>query len=185
VTRIRLLTLVVLAATPSFAAQPDADASALAAAAKGFYDVYMTLHPSDGIPDPATRAKFEPYVSPQLDHLFAEGNEAEVRYAKATKNLSPPLVEGDPFTPNFEGATSFGIGACAVDTHGGHCAVTLAYDDRKDKPVIWTDTVLLVRTSSGWRVDDIAYGGSRDFGNKGRLKGVLEDAIRNGNIFSK
>ena len=181
--RVFLLAIAVFAAWPALAAESDADA--LAKVVQGFYGVYMTLHPSDGIPDPATRAKFEPFVSPALDHLFVEGAEAEDRYATATKNLSPPLIEGDLFTPNFEGATSFRIGTCETDAHGGHCAVTLTYDDRKDKPIVWTDTVMLVRSAPEWRVDDIAYGGNANFGNKGRLTAVLEDAIRNGNTFSK
>src|SRR3974377_618862 len=100
-----VIALCVLAVSPSLAA--DGDAGALAKATQDFYSVYMTLHPSDGIPDPATRAKFQPYVSPALDALFFAGHEAEVRYAKATKNQSPPLIEGDLFTPNFEGATAF------------------------------------------------------------------------------
>jgi hypothetical protein len=49
------------------------------------------------------------------------------------------------------------------------------------KPVNWTDTICLVRTSAGWRVDDIAYGAPWAFGNKGRLTQTLESAIRDGN----
>ncbi len=183
--RIGALAIVAVAAFPAYAAQTADETQALASVARGFYGVYMTLHPSDGIPDSATRAKFEPFISPALDHLFVEGDQAEDRYAKATKNQAPPLIEGDLFTPNFEGATSLRIGACATDARGGHCPVTLTYDDGKDKQITWTDTVYLVRTPSGWRVDDIAYGGNEDFGNKGRLTAVLEDAIRNGDIFSK
>jgi hypothetical protein len=176
--------LVIAALVAASAAQAQTDTSALAKAAHGFYDVYMTLHPSDGIPDAATRAKFAPYVSPALDRLFAEGDQAENRYTTATKNQSPPLIEGDLFTPNFEGATSYKIGACETDKQGSHCAVTLTYDDRKDKPLSWTDTAYLVHTDAGWRVDDIAYGGTWDFGNKGRLTRTLKGAIEEGNTFS-
>jgi hypothetical protein len=41
----------------------------------------------------------------------------------------------------------------------------------------WTDTLLLVRTADGWKIDDIAYGGSWAFGNKGRLSDTLKQAI--------
>ena len=181
----RACTLVIAALAASSAAQAQTSADAFAKTAHGFYDAYMTLHPSDGIPDAATRAKFAPYVSPALDKLFVEGRQVEERYATATKNQAPPLVEGDLFTPNFEGATSYKLGACANDNQGGHCAVTLTYDDRKDKPLSWTDTVYLVHTDAGWRVDDIAYGGTWDFGNKGRLTRTLKGAIEEGNTFSK
>ena len=177
----RTLFLVAIVASAGASAQSNTDA--LAQAAKGFYDVYMTLHPSDGIPDGATRTKFAPYVSPALDRLFGEGDRVEDRYATATKNQAPPLIEGDPFTPNFEGATSYRLGACAFDNQGGHCAVALAYDDHKDRPLSWTDTVYLVRTDQGWRVDDIAY--DPNFGNRGRLTRTLKTAIDEGNAFAK
>jgi hypothetical protein len=176
---------IALLVSSAASAQTNADAPALAKTVDGFYSVYMTLHPSDGIPDRATRARFDPFVSPALDKLFAEGGDAEARYAKATKNQAPPLVEGDPFTPNFEGATSYKIGVCTSDARGGRCAVALAYDDKKNKQLVWTDTVYLVRTSAGWRVDDIAYGGNWDFGNKGRLTQTLKSAIAEGGEFSK
>jgi hypothetical protein len=181
----RAATLAIAALVVSSAAQAQTGADALAKAAHGFYDVYMTLHPSDGIPDAATRAKFAPYVSPALDALFLEADQAEGRYVTATKNQAPPLIEGDLFTPNFEGATAYKIGACETDKQGSHCAVTLSYNGGKDKPLAWTDTVYLVHTDAGWRVDDIAYGGTWDFGNKGRLTRTLKGAIEEGNTFSK
>jgi len=177
----RTLLLAAIVASTSAGAQSNTDP--LAKAAKGFYDVYMTLHPSDGIPDGATRTKFTPYVSPALDQLFGEGDRAEHRYAAATKNQAPPLIEGDPFTPNFEGATSYRLGACAYDNKGGQCAVTLTYDDHKNRAISWTDTVFLVRTDQGWRVDDIAY--DPNFGNRGRLTRTLKGAIDEGNAFAK
>ena len=180
----RVLAIALLVSSAAVA-QTDSDAQALAKVADGFYSAYLTLHPSDGIPDTATRAKFAPFVSPALDKLFIEGEDAEARYAKVTKNQAPPLVEGDLFTPNFEGATSYKIGACTSDAKGGRCAVALAYDDKKNKPLAWTDTVYLTRTPSGWRVDDIAYGGNWDFGNKGSLTRTLKSAIAEGGDFSK
>jgi len=176
---LRTLSLALLLASAALA---QADTLDLAKVADGFYGAYMTLHPSDGIPDKATRAKFAPFVSPALDELLVEGDAAEGRYRTATKNQSPPLVEGDLFTSNFEGVTAYKIGTCAADAKGGHCAVALAYDDKKGKPLTWTDTVHLVQTPQGWRVDDIVYGG---FGNGGRLTLTLTHAIAEGNAYSK
>jgi hypothetical protein len=161
------------------AAPAGSDTQAMFQIATGFYGVYSTLHPSDGIPDAKLRAEFEPFISPALDKLLTDGDTAEQRYVKATKNQAPPLVEGDLFTPNFEGATSLRIGTCVADGKGGHCPVAMVYDDRKDKPIRWIDTVELVNTPVGWRVDDIVYGG--DFGNKGSLTGTVRDAIKDGN----
>lgn len=182
---VRLAAAAAILVTTNAAAADDRDTQAVAKAAAVFYDAYMTCHPSDGIPDAAVRAKLAPFVSPALDKLFVEGRAAEEHYAEATKHQSPPLVEGDLFTSNFEGATSYRIGACAGDAKEGRCTVTLTYDNRKDKPFTWTDTVYLVLTPVGWRVDDIVYGGTWDFGNKGRLTTTLKNAIANGNGFSK
>jgi hypothetical protein len=176
------LAITLLLLSSSALAQTNSDTQELAKVADGFYGAYMTLHPSDGIPDAATRAKFAPFVSPALGQMFIEGDAAEGRYRTATKNQSPPLVEGDLFTSNFEGVTAYKIGNCAPDAKGGHCAVKLTYDDKKGKPLVWTDTVYLVDTPQGLRVDDIAYGG---FGNGGRLTLTLTHAIAEGNAYAK
>ncbi|HTT98293.1 MAG TPA: hypothetical protein VMF58_09600 [Rhizomicrobium sp.] len=159
-----------------------ADSDEMAKVVGGFYAAYSTFHPSDGIPDAKARAKYEPSISPALDALLKKGDAAEDKFAKANKD-SPPLLEGDLFTSNFEGATAFRIGACAGDAKAGHCAVTLTYDpgktnNPKDKPFTWTDTAYLVNTPGGWRVDDIGYGGTWDFGNKGKMTDTLRSVIR-------
>jgi hypothetical protein len=172
-------TVAVMASTPASAADTVGD---ITKAVNDFYGAYSTFHPSDGIPDPKGRARYEPYISPRLDVLLTDGNRAEVAFGKANPD-SPPLIEGDLFTSNFEGATAFKVGACTVSGNAGHCAVALTYDDRKgnpkDKPVTWTDTVYLVATPSGWRVDDIAYCATWEFGNKGRLADTVRNAITN------
>jgi hypothetical protein len=168
-----------LMAAPAFA--DGADSAAMAKVAAGFYTAYRTFNPSDGIPDAKERAKYEPYISPDLDELLKAGDAAETKFANENKD-SPPMVEGDLFTSNFEGATAFKIGACIGDAKSGKCAVLLTYDpgktnNPKDKPFNWTDTAYLVNTVQGWRVDDIGYGGTWDFGNKGRMKDTLKVVV--------
>jgi hypothetical protein len=55
--------------------------------------------------------------------------------------------------------------------------VKLEHAGETAMPVAWSDTVLVVNTPSGWRVDDIAYGGSWAFGNKGRLSELLKQTL--------
>ncbi|MGA7676381.1 MAG: hypothetical protein WCA78_15215 [Rhizomicrobium sp.] len=153
-----------------------ADTSSPAKAAEGFYAVYSTFHPSDGIPNAADRAKYAPFISAALDKLLADGNAAERRFNKANKD-SPPLIEGDLFSSMFEGATSYKVGACKLSGGEASCVVDLVYDDHKDAPTRWTDTVYLTQSKAGWRVDDIGYGGNWDFGNKGRLSATVRQAI--------
>jgi hypothetical protein len=167
----------ILSVTPVQAVESDA----MAKAVTGFYAAYQTFHPSDGIPDAKGRARYAPYTSAGLNTLLANADAAEARFAAANKD-TPPLIEGDLFTSNFEGATAVKVGLCGGEGNTGYCAVDLSYDpgktaNPKDKPFHWTDTAYLVKEPQGWRVDDIGYGGSWDFGNKGRMRDTLKMAI--------
>jgi hypothetical protein len=172
-------TVALLCATGACFADASAD---MAKVVTGFYEAYANFHPSDGIPDAKGHAKYEPFISPRLDQLLTQGNRAEAVFAKANKD-SPPLIEGDLFTSNFEGATTYKMDACSANGSTGRCTVTLTYDDHgqnaKAKPLTWTDTVYLVVTPAGWRVDDIGYGATWAFGNKGRLSETVKGAIAN------
>jgi len=140
--------------------------------ANGFYAVYATFHPSNGIPDSAARAKYAPFLSPALDQLLRRAGAAEERFAKANKD-APPLVGGDLFSSMFEGATAHKVGSCRTEGRGAACSVALVYGDNNSAPVRWTDTLYLVETPQGWRVDDIGYGGNWPYANRGRLSQTL------------
>ena len=169
--RLFVLGLLIVPTTGASAAD-----SSMAETANGFYAVYATFHPSDGIPDAAGRAKYAPYISPALDTLLAQATAAQTRFAKANKD-SPPLIEGGLFSTMFEGATSYKVGACKGDAKRGSCAIDLTYDNKRDAPTRWTDTLYLVRSAGGWRVDDIGYGGNWEYANHGRLSETLRQAI--------
>jgi hypothetical protein len=143
-----------------------------------FYAVYSGFHPSDGIPSGNALTRYQPYLTPALARLLSEAGAAEARFAGKYKD-SPPLIEGDLFTSNFEGATSYSIRKCESRGSAARCAVDLAYApaDGKNKPATWTDRIYLVRTAAGWRVDDIGYGATWAFGNKGRLSQTLKEVI--------
>lgn len=152
------------------------DALQMRSVASGFYGVYRTFHPSDGIPSAADRARYAPFLSPTLEQLLGKAEAAQARFAKANKD-SPPLLEGDIFTSMFEGATSVAVGVCNGDGARGRCEVKLEYVDKGIKPTTWSDAVLLVNTPAGWRIDDIDYGGGWAFGNKGKLSELLKQTI--------
>ena len=163
--------LVFLLAPFPLAAQTSPDA-----AAAGFLSVYGSFHPSDGIPDMGARARLQPYLSPALNKLLTDAAAAQARFSAKIKD-SPPLIEGDLFTSLFEGATSVRLGACSGDAKTGRCAATLTHSDPKQKPVSWSDTLELVNTPAGWKVDDIAYNAGFQFGNTGTLSDTLAMAI--------
>jgi hypothetical protein len=177
-----LLFLAGLAATPAAlfsgaaGAAPGADASTMAAAANGFYAVYGALPHSGGLPDATARVRYTPLLSPRLNLLLSQAAIAETHFHAKVKD-APPLIEGDLFTSLFEGATSVKLGACSGDAKTGRCAATLTHSEPKQKPVSWSDTLELVNTPSGWKIDDIAYNAGFQFGNTGTLSDTLRMAI--------
>lgn len=172
--RTQVLLAAMVAALPTLA---DRDGPALVV---GKFCAAHQRSSQDGVPDSKLHAKYGPYISPYLSTLLMEAAKAEECYAKANPD-SPPMVEGDLFSSNFEGISSFRVDSCAVTRATALCRVRLRYATLnprpQDKPVDWTDTVTLIRSSAGWRVDDIAFGGKRAFGNHGALKSVLKSAI--------
>jgi hypothetical protein len=169
----------VLAITSS--ATATAENVSPADAISAFYRVHQQST-QDGVPNAAQLAKYEPTISPALDRLLQDGEAAEVRFARANPG-SPPMIEGDLFSPNFEGISTFKIDSCSIKATIAQCKMQLhfatAHPRPQDKPVDWTDTVSLIQANGGWRVDDIAFGGHWDFGNHGTLKGTLKDMIAN------
>jgi len=164
----RFILLAALLAPVSVAAQTAPDA-----AASGFLSAYGGFHPSDGIPDGAGRARLQPFLSPALNKLLADAAAAQARFSAKIKN-APPMLEGDLFTSMFEGASQWKLQACAVSGHQARCPVAFSHAGSNGKTINWTDTLLLVNTQQGWRVDDIAYGGGFQFGNTGRLSDTLK-----------
>jgi len=176
--KIALVSLAILiAATHSAVAQPEAPA--MTQIVDGFYRAYEAFRPPDGVPDANTRSRFQPYLSPQLTKLLTDAADAQARYEKLTKGRFPPLIDGDPFTPNFDGATSYAVQSCVSDAKGAHCRVALTFEGGRDKPRNWIDTVDLVRTEQGWRVNDVDYDITLSAG-RGKLSETLESAIAHG-----
>ena len=153
-------------------------------AANDFYAASMSVKSIhiEGILPAKVRAKMTPYITPALDKLLADADKAEDIHAKKTKNEEPPLVEGDLFSSTFEGVSTYKVGACETKGDAATCPVALTYSDTQDKSTSkWTDKLLLVRSNGAWKVDDIAYGGTWDFGNKGKMTDALKAVIKEGN----
>jgi hypothetical protein len=169
----QLLSITLAVALVPLVASAD-DSDAMKKAAGEFYAI--VLPDVTGIPNAAARARLKPTISPALDALLGEAAAAEDKFMTANKN-APPLVEGDLFSSLFEGVTSFTVSACSGDASSGSCTLALLYDDKSGKPVTWSDTLYLVNQAGGWRVDDVGYGGTWAFGNKGKLKDTLKWVI--------
>ena len=150
--------------------------------AEGFYAVVLKYAQTGGVPNTKERAELAPFVTPTLLKALSNADGAEVLYAKKTNHEVPPLVEGDLFTSMFEGATTAKVTQCTAEGTHQNCAVALTYVDARDKSTTrWTDTAVFAKTSAGWRLDDIVYGGTWDFGHKGKLSTLLRDVVLEAN----
>jgi hypothetical protein len=158
-----------------------------ATAVNEFYGVYTRQHAQGlGIPDATVRLRFQPVLSPRLNKQLADAASAQARLTAKVKNAVPPVLEGDIFSSLFEGASAWKVGTCQTSAQTNaktsHCSVALDYTPppsagAKAKPAHWTDTVLLVNTPQGWKVDDVVYDAGFAFGNTGRLSDMLAMVI--------
>jgi hypothetical protein len=149
------------------------------AAAKEFYRIYAKAKVLD-IPDAKHLVPFKPVLSAELISLLVLGDQAETRYAKKNeKEPAPPLYEGDLFTSMVEGSAKFDGVTCETNGDNAVCTASLHIIDKnkegKRETFRWTDKLDLIHTEAGWRVDDLEYGGTWDFGPHGRLKDILKD----------
>jgi hypothetical protein len=153
------------------------------AAVNEFYAVYKDQHAQGGIPDATGRLRYTPVLSPRLNKLLTDAAGAQARLTAKVRNAVPPMLEGDIFSSLFEGATAWKVGTCQADMKSAHCSVALNYtppptqNAKAPKPANWSDTVLLVRTPQGWKVDDVIYDAGFQFGNTGRLSEMLQMVV--------
>jgi len=144
-----------------------------------FYAAYLALPQKGGVPDAKSLALLQPYLTSALTAKLIEAEKAEQRYAKRTKGQVPPLIEGDLFSSLFEGASHLESTQCTSAGETAHCTAALSYDDPASKQSVhWSDDIALLETKTGWRIDDIAYGGTWEFMHKGHLTQILDEAIR-------
>lgn len=144
------------------------------AAVRAFYALYGTQSRKDALPDAARRQRYAPVLSPHLDALLARAEAARARFAARFKGPVPPMLGGDLFTSDFDGATGWTVGACTQDGAEARCSVALSHQGTGAKVTRWHDTLALVHGPDGWRVDDVIYDPAFAAGNTGSLRQMLQ-----------
>lgn len=148
-------------------------------AVRNFYDTYLKVRPS-GVPTKAQQADFKKVVSSNLASLLDEAAGVEDT-SRDPSSPAPPRLEGDVFTSVDEGALSYQIDRCDIESASAMCVIDLTnVDDRNRGKLTWKDRIFLVREGDRWVVDDIEYFGDKQFMHKGRLKEVLKQVIKDG-----
>ena len=117
----------------------------------------------EGLPSVAQLKRLRPYLSTDLAHGFEQASAKQKAYLRQHPEDKGPWVEGDLFSSLFEGVTAWKLGQVQVQGRKAEVPVHLSYREEKGKPVEWQDTLVLVQTPDGWRVDDIRMGGDWTF----------------------
>lgn len=144
-----------------FACQEAFGADAARDAATVFYRSYAKLRANDGmsgIPGRKQMARLSPMLTAELRGLLVAARREQERCRKKFPNEKPPWIEGDVFSSNFEGFTSFRVDASRARGRGQARTATVRflYSDGKAR-VDWTDELVLRNEAGRWRVADVVY----------------------------
>ena len=121
-----------------------------------------------GAPSAKELAALRPFITDTLARGLALADSLRAADIVRAPDEKPRFVEGDLFSSLFEGTTAFRILPATSAASPVLVPVEYTYD-RQPPTVTWTDTVVVVQQGGRWLVQDIRYGGTWAFGNKGSL----------------
>jgi hypothetical protein len=175
----RIATTFIVAASLLLAACSGNDESRARELVNEFYQMHQSARPSGALTLQGL-ITFRHFLSVPLFDLLKDVSVAEeARAAQSAADPLPPLVEGDIFTANPNGASTFRIVQCEMHERESACSVELIYSDAKLKaPAKWTDKVLLTRDARGWVIDDIEYASGVSPLRNGRLQDMLRTLLK-------
>lgn len=124
------------------------------------------------LPDAQQLTALAPYLGDslvaRLDRARALRDSAE----KAAPDEKPPFADGDIFSSLFEGRTASVVKDSV--TRGDTTLVVVQFTNDQEKPAVdWKDTVVVVQQGARFRIVDIRYGATWEFGFHGRLLDML------------
>lgn len=133
------------------------------ATAQAFYQAVRQDRIS-GLPDAKQMKRLAPYVSENLVTAFAKAAKEQKEYMAKFPEDKPPWIEGDLFGSLFEGPTSWKVGQATTRGRKAEVPVQLGYVSKGEKPIEWTDTIVLEQSTNGdWKVLDLRMGGKWAF----------------------
>lgn len=121
-----------------------------------------------GAPTPKELAALRPFIADTLARGLAFADSVRERDKRRAPDEKPAYVEGDLFSSVFEGSTSFRV--MPTTSTSAPYVVPVEFADDRVKPVVrWVDTAIVIVERGRLVVQDVRYGGTWDFANKGRL----------------
>lgn len=117
-----------------------------------------------GVPTPEESRRISPYFSSEILRLWAvvdrQRDEFNRRFPFDPKQpllaVKPPWCkEGDAFSDNGEGYSTFAVGR--TTSHRGRVTVLVHLEYIAEKTTSWTDALVLERAGSEWVIADIEF----------------------------
>lgn len=138
-----------------------------------FYSLHLR-NADSGVPGEILLDGYRPYLSQRMIGMLERARHQRDQAMAAHPDEKPPFVDGDLFSSLFEGPTGFEIGMpIRIDEENQRVPVVFSNVIPGQQPVRWTDYALMVHEESGWKFDDLEYGGQWDFATHGRLSDAL------------
>lgn len=168
----RLLFLILpLALLSWISAEESGTAAGPEEVARRFYSE-LKRHQVTGLPDGEAWDSIRPMLSAPLAAALGAAKKEQEDFMRKFPDEKPPFIEGDLFSSLFEGFQTFTVKPAKTGADKAEIPVEFVYTYQGEKTV-WTDTLILKRAESGWMVDDVRYGATWDFANKGTLQEAL------------
>ncbi len=118
--------------------------------------------------------------SPELKKTLETAIHASTADIEKVKNSSHPdekplIFEGATFSSLYEGYTSYTIKSIIIHDKTAEALIQLEYNMTSPK-ILWTDTVSLIDSGKGWKIDNIAF--DKKFSRSKDFRTSLKDFIQ-------
>lgn len=145
-----------------------------------FYELDSHIRPKGALTLQELLA-FREFLSVPLFELLKDVSEIDEANFRRSESYIEPLVEGDPFTSDLQGQTSYRIIHCAVQEKKSDvqvCRVELSVNDNKTGATNhWEDQIMLTKDVRGWIIDNVIFGGNTPPMRSGNLHTMLMDVL--------
>ncbi len=121
-----------------------------------------------GAPTPEQLRALQPFIADTLARLLGAADSVRSADKRAAPSEKPRFTDGDMFSSLFEGATTV-TPQRAVGTGDTVRVIVRLSNDQQKPPVVWSDTAIVVRQRGEWRLLDLHFGGTWEFGPHGSL----------------
>lgn len=143
-----------------------------------FYQLHQSARPNGAL-TLKQLITFRNFMSVQLFELLKDVSVAEEARQSQGDPDAPALVDGDLFTTNPKGATSYRLLMCQFDENNANCSTELLYGDAGQTSLSKSiDRIVLTRDARGWVIDNIVYSGTASSGqHSGDLQKFLQNIL--------